>query len=240
MGSKLEPRKACTFREGFVLPEPLRDGLERPPTVLRAGTPVRLLFRAKASTKRLGVGDTVQLEVMEEIQVDGLPVIFAGQEAWATVQAGTRRRGLQWEWELFDDQAPPALFGHAGEFPVPRTAGKLRLRVEGALDITGGEVALSGTREVTGEDADLAWLSSPAVCVLPTVYVLEGAKRVVAKAAKRKPKWSFLQLLGGENAVIPEGDEITASVEADICYDTAFLTRLREIRRSQQLTAAIR
>ena len=139
MGFKNTPQPlACTFREGFHAPGQPRSTQEgRYWTALKAGTPVRLRFADTVSSKRVAAGGAVALEVLEEIKVNGLPVILKNAEAWAVLQKGTRRPGMHWEWRRYDDRDIPALFGHGGEFPILRTGGELHFQVQGAFDLTG-------------------------------------------------------------------------------------------------------
>jgi hypothetical protein len=65
-----------------------------PPIVLEDGTPVRLVLSENLSSGSAATGQTVALEVVEDILVDGVVVIPRASTAWATVTDAQAKRRL--------------------------------------------------------------------------------------------------------------------------------------------------
>jgi hypothetical protein len=79
---------ACVYRNGFHVPEPLRkEGEPFRWGVLGPSTPIRLKVVKKASSGD-EAGDKIELEVAEDVLVDGFAVIRKGAEAWGAITNG--------------------------------------------------------------------------------------------------------------------------------------------------------
>ena len=62
--------------------------------LLEDGTPVHLIFSQTVSSATAQTGDTVELEVVDDVAISGLLVIPRGSTAWATVTDAQHKRHL--------------------------------------------------------------------------------------------------------------------------------------------------
>jgi hypothetical protein len=213
-GSSGQP--ACAYRDGFHVPpqfrkegEPFRWG------VLGVSAPVRLRVKEKVSTSRAQAGDRIDLEVMEDVQVEGYPVIRKGAEAWGII-TDSKRPGVGVWWIVYDDNPdlPTPLFGHKGDFPTLQfKGGRLKFRIEGAYDITGGQVPLFAADVISGED------NSPTDALSLVAVMSWDALRHPLQKVSGKPVHS----MAGRHAALNSGTEIEALVHDAVCYDVGFL-----------------
>lgn len=219
-------RPVCEYRNGFHVPEPLRTAGE--PFrwgALDASTPVKLKVVKKASS-RGDAGGRVELEVAEDVLVNGFAVIREGAEAWGTLTE-SKRPGLGGKWIVYDDDPdlPEPMFGHKGEFPILTfNGGYLSVQIAGAYDITGGAVPLHGKVEIHGEAVDPA--SADRAAALAVGAVISGE---VLRLGLEKLSHKRIHSLAGNHATLREGAEVEAFVEDAVCYDVDFLARVRQI-----------
>ena len=152
-------RPACDYRDGFHVPVPLRkEGAPFEWGVLKLETPVRLRVQEKASTERAQPGDRIDLEVIEDVRVEGFTVIRKGADAWATIEPASKGPSASPEWRLYDPNLPPAQSGYQREFPTQVVEnGLLIFQVQGAYDITGGQVALHAQNVIGADDNRRTW-----------------------------------------------------------------------------------
>ena len=162
---------------------------------------------------------------MEDVLVKGYPVIRKGVEAWGVITS-SKRPGVGGEWIVYDysPQSPEPLFGHNGEFPMVQFhGGRLNFQIEGVYDVTGGEVPLQATDVVRGSD-----ISPADPYNLGIVLGWEALRSPLQKLSGK-----HLPSLAGSHAVLRKGTEIEALVDAAVCYDVAFLERIRQLELIQ-------
>ncbi|HET8925431.1 MAG TPA: hypothetical protein VFN26_20780 [Candidatus Acidoferrum sp.] len=78
-------RERIAYDDPNAHPEPAPKAKNAAGFTLLSGTPIRLKLNKSISSANAHVSDPVELEVVEEIAVDGVPVIFKGAQAMGVV-----------------------------------------------------------------------------------------------------------------------------------------------------------
>jgi hypothetical protein len=87
-------QQAATPAEPPAVEAPVKDAGPPPPGTLLDGTPVKLKLAQNVSSADAHVGDHVAFEVLEEVDVDHVPVILKGANAIATVTEAEHKKSM--------------------------------------------------------------------------------------------------------------------------------------------------
>ena len=181
---------------------------------------MKLRVQEMASTERAQPGDRIDLEVVEDVQVDGFTVIRKGAEAWGTIERASKGPGTKTEWLLYDPYVASTPLGQRREFPTRQIEnGRLSFQVQGAYDITGGQVALYAEDVIGPQDHRPSWELDSA-----TVLIWQALSYPVGKVSGKK-----MPSITGRHAVLSKGTEITALIDGGVCYDLEFLRRVEDM-----------
>jgi hypothetical protein len=139
--------------------------------VLPDGTRVPLRVKYKVDSKHFSTGQPVELEVYEDVIVDGYVVIPRLSRAWATVGRAVKPRNAGIDFSKF------LLTGHSDG-----NGGQVVLELNGVWAITGETIALRGFTRTRGDETTLP--AEGGLFAIPFMFLAKGSHAEVPRGAK--------------------------------------------------------